>query len=292
MIRKILMVCGLSVILSSSILAPAESPKEGSNSSSEPALPKTESVYFSLAGGLYSTPQSLVLTDSQAGAVIYYTTKPGTPVSTWNIFNPASPIIINVTETITAIALAPGYSLSGESAKAYQYNPAPQAAAPSFSLAGGTYTSPQTLTLTSTTPNASFCYTTDGKSPVDSNGMKTKDCTHYSGPITISHTELVQAVAEATGLNLSDVRNKQYSFPTSGNSMLGMVEGAISFCSKVSSGTPSGYIQVDQLLTSSQSVQTLSQVRNSSDYQASFSQIFDQLGALTPSQASAQCTSH
>lgn len=296
MVRKILIVFGFGVILSSSILARAEGASKASsgesNTGSEPALVQTEPVYFSLEGGLYSTPQSLVLSDSQAGAVIYYTTKPGTPVSTWSIFNPASPIVINATETITAIALAPGYRLSVESAKAYHYNPAPQASAPYFSLAGGTYTTPQTLTLTSTTANASFCYTIDGKSPVDSNGMRTKDCISYSGPITVDHTELVQAVTEATGYNLSDVRNKQYSFPTSGNSMLGMLEGAISFCSKISAGSPAGYVQMDQVFTNGQNSQTLTQARNSSDYKASFSQIVAQLGGLTSSQASAQCASH
>jgi hypothetical protein len=299
MIRKILIVVGFGVILLSSILAPAEraskDPSENSNSSSDSTPPQTDPVYFSLEGGTYNTPQTLVLTDSQPGAVIYYTTTPSTPVLTWNIYSPATPIIVNTTETITAIAIAPGYSLSGESAKAYRYSPAPEATRPYFSLAAGTYTTPQTLTLTSTTPNASFCYTTDGRSPVDSNGMKTAGCVPYTGPITVDHTELVEAVTIASGFNLSNISSKDYTFLTSnssGNSLLGMMEGAIDSCSKISPGSMSGYKQVDQLFTNGQSVQAIATVRNSGAYKDAYQQVTNQLNALTAEEAVSACSNH
>src|SRR6185437_15911918 len=55
-------------------------------------------------------------------------------------------------------------------------NGAPPAATPSFSPPGGTYTSPQSVSITDSTPNASIYYTTNG-TPASTGS------TLYSGPI-------------------------------------------------------------------------------------------------------------
>ena len=85
----------------------------------------------------------------------------------------------------------------------YTYNPLPQAAVPFFSLAGGIYTTPQTLTLTDSTPGATIYYTTNGSNP-------TIGSTLYTGPITISTSELVRAIAIAPGFNASNSSSKGY----------------------------------------------------------------------------------
>ncbi|KAA6461144.1 hypothetical protein DYQ86_12925 [Acidobacteria bacterium AB60] len=172
--------------------------------------PQTAPVFFSLAGGLYNTPQQLVLTDATPGAVIYYRTDGKTPNASSTVYT--GPIVVSSTELVTAIAIAPGYSSSVESAKQYIYVPFPLASAPYFSLAGGNYSKPQTLILTSSTPGASICYTTNGQSPVDK-FSEFDDCIPYTGPITISHTELVKAAAKAPGYNVSNVSSKQYYLP-------------------------------------------------------------------------------
>jgi hypothetical protein len=123
-----------------------------------------------------------------------------------------APITIASTETVTAIAIAPSYSWSGEGAKSYRYVAFPLAPAPYFSLAGGTYSTPQTLALTDSVPGASICYTTNGKSPLDDNGLEVGDCTWYTGPITVARTELVQAVAIAPGHNVSNAGSKKYVY--------------------------------------------------------------------------------
>jgi hypothetical protein len=160
---------------------------------------------FSLAGGTYNTPQSLVLTDSLPGASIYYTYAPGgtTPTTASTLYT--GPITINATGTVEAIASAPGYSPSVIASKAYVYTPLSPAAAPYFNLAGGTYHSPQLLTLTDTTPGAAIHYTTNGTTP-------TAASTLYTGPITIASTETVEAVAIATGYSLSPVASKAYVY--------------------------------------------------------------------------------
>ncbi len=163
----------------------------------------TTPVVFSLAGGTYHSPQQLTLTDITPRAVIYYTTDGTMPTAASTLYT--GPITIASTETVMAIAIAPGFKPSSVSSKAYTYVPQPPAAAPVFSLAGGTYNTPQTLILTDTTPGATIYYTTNGTSPTTSS-------TKYTGPITVSSTELVAAVASAPGFTLSSVSSKQYTY--------------------------------------------------------------------------------
>ncbi len=160
---------------------------------------------FNLAGGTYHSPQSLTLTDATPGASIYYTyTANGTIPTTASTLYTA-PITINATGTVEAIAVAPGYSQSRIGAKVYVYSQASPAAAPAFNLAGGTYHSPQTLVLTDTTPGATIYYTTNGASPTTSS-------TVYSGPIPIASTELIAAAAIAPGFTLSPTSSKSYTY--------------------------------------------------------------------------------
>ena len=159
---------------------------------------------FSLAGGTYTTPQMLTLTDATPGAVIHYTTNGTTPNAGSTVY--AGPITIASTELVEAIAIASGYNPSPVSAKSYTYSALPLAAAPSFSLAGGHYTTPQMLTLMDATPGAVIHYTTNGTTPNASS-------TVYSGPIMVSTTELVEAIAVAAGYSNSNVSAKAYTIP-------------------------------------------------------------------------------
>jgi len=73
------------------------------------------------------------------------------------------------------------------------------AAVPTYTPGTGTYTAPQTVTISSTTSGATICYTTDGSTPT-ANGAGT--CTHgttYAGTITVSTTQTVKAVASKSG---------------------------------------------------------------------------------------------
>ena len=69
---------------------------------------------------------------------------------------------------------------------------------PVFSLAGGTYTGAQTLTITDTTPGAVIYYTIDGPAPTTASAV-------YTQPLSVSASETVQAVAVAPGLFASSV---------------------------------------------------------------------------------------
>ena len=83
--------------------------------------------------------------------------------------------------------------------------PAP-AATPKFSLKAGKYSTPQKLILTVGTRRAAIYYTTNG-------WMPTTQARRYTGPITVSHTERVQAFAVAKGLPNSAVNEADYTLP-------------------------------------------------------------------------------
>ena len=77
--------------------------------------------------------------------------------------------------------------------------------APIFSPAAGTYTSAQTVTISTPTPGASIRYTTDGSTPSQTAGPL------YSGPITVTSSLTVNAIAYASGMINSAVSSAAYT---------------------------------------------------------------------------------
>jgi hypothetical protein len=75
-----------------------------------------------------------------------------------------------------------------------------------FSPPRGFYTSPVTVVLTTTIPEAEIRYTTDGSEPVEANGAI------YTGPITLDKTTLLRAAAFKAGFLSSEVKTHSYIF--------------------------------------------------------------------------------
>ena len=83
-----------------------------------------------------------------------------------------------------------------------------QAAAPVFSVPGGLVSTDNvSITLSSSTPNASIYYTLDGTTPSSSS-------TPYTTAITLTQTTTIKAIAYATGYEASAVSTATYTFPT------------------------------------------------------------------------------
>jgi len=93
---------------------------------------------------------------------------------------------------VNAIATATGLTNSAVGSAAYTI----VAVTPTFSPGTGNYNGPQTVTISSTTPSAAIYYTTDGSTPTYPITGTTQ---LYSGPITVSASETVNAIATATG---------------------------------------------------------------------------------------------
>jgi hypothetical protein len=78
------------------------------------------------------------------------------------------------------------------------------AATPTFSPAAGTYTSAQAVTISDTTSGSTIYYTTNGTTP-------TASSTVYGGPITVSSSETLEAMATADGYTQSAVATAAYT---------------------------------------------------------------------------------
>ena len=104
--------------------------------------------------------------------------------------------------TLSAIGCAKGKFDSAVTTSAYIITP--PAAAPTFSPAPARYTGVQNVTLASTTPGATFRYTTDGSDPGCGAG------TSYSDPIAIGNSLTLKAVACAAGFSDSPVTSGGY----------------------------------------------------------------------------------
>jgi hypothetical protein len=76
-------------------------------------------------------------------------------------------------------------------------------ATPTFSPAAGTYTSEQTVTISTSTTGATIHYTTNGTTPTTSSPV-------YAGPITVSSTETVKAISFVPGWAASSVGSAAY----------------------------------------------------------------------------------
>jgi len=152
---------------------------------------------FSPKPTIYTSPQSVTISDSTAGADIYYTTNGTTPTTSSNLYT--GPITVSSTQTIKATAKAPGYSNSGVATALYTI----AAVAPVFSPKAGTYTAQQSVSMTDTTAGASIYFTTDGTKPTTSSTL-------YEVPITIATMRIVKAIAVAPGYGNSSVTSAAY----------------------------------------------------------------------------------
>ena len=162
--------------------------------------PGTAAPVFSPAAGSYGPAQQVTISDSTAGAVIYYTADGSTPTTSSAVY--AGPITVAASQTLQAIAATSASTASSVTVAAYTING--PAAAPGFSLLPGTYTGTQTVSITDSTAGATIYYTTNGSAPTTSS-------TVYAGPISVSVSETINAIAVASGYSTSAVSSATYT---------------------------------------------------------------------------------
>jgi hypothetical protein len=165
---------------------------------------------FSPGAGTYTASQSVTISTTSPGAILCYnfTGAPATNGATGCAVGSTlytTPVYVNVTETLYAVAGGTGYIDSSVGSASYVL----QGSAPTFSPATGTYTGAQTVTI-SQTQGLTRCYTTDGSTPTSNGSGSCAHGTQYSGPITVGISETLKAIGIASGWTDSAVASAAY----------------------------------------------------------------------------------
>ena len=98
--------------------------------------------------------------------------------------------------------IGPGFSQSEVATAKYAID-LPHAKTPTFKPAAGTYHATQHVTIIDTTANATIYYTTNGKTPTTSSAI-------YDGPILVSSSQAIEAIAVAPGFSKSAIAKAKY----------------------------------------------------------------------------------
>ena len=172
----------------------------GGGGSSSTTSNITATPTFSPGGGTYTSSQPVTISDATSGAVLYCTTDGTTPTSS----SPkcSQPTTVFQTEFLQAIAVAPGKAASAVASAGYVIS-LKAAPTPTFNPTGGTYPGAQQVTISDSLSGANIYYTLDGSTP-------TANSTLYTGPVTISQSSTLNAVAIATGYANSGVATAAY----------------------------------------------------------------------------------
>jgi hypothetical protein len=166
---------------------------------------------FSPPAGSYVGTQTVTIYNFYTTA--YYTVTSGTtgtqPTSkSSHSTNSSIPFTVSSTETIEAYYTLGGWSPSLTTTATYTITSA--VATPTFSPAASAYASAQLVTINDLSLNATIYYTitpgTTGTTPTTSSSV-------YTGALTVSSTETLEAIAVVTGYSSSPVATATYTLP-------------------------------------------------------------------------------
>ncbi len=111
----------------------------------------------------------------------------------------------------------------------HTFNPSgdPLAATPTFNPPAGVFSSAISVTISTTTANATIYYTTDGSIPTTSS-------TVYTNPVNVSATTTIKAIATAPGHQTSQLATALYIFPVMVSNMAALrsqnADGITQYC--------------------------------------------------------------
>ena len=176
------------------------------------STPAVATPTFSPVSGTYISTQSVTISSTTGGAVICYTTDGSTPTTNGagtctHGTTYSAPVTVASSLTINAIATESGFTDSIIASAAYTITGT--VSTPTFAPVGGTYFTPQIVTLSSSTSGAVICYTTDGSTPTATSGV----CTHgttYSAPISVATSQTVKSLGTESGWANSSVSSASY----------------------------------------------------------------------------------
>lgn len=146
---------------------------------------KVATPWMSPPAGSYSSAAGVTLATATAGAVVRYTVDGSEPTTSSPQYT--SSISVSHTTTVKAIGFKSNWSDSDLNDSTFVMNFG-TLSAPTVEPAGGTYTNPFTVTMSSSQSGATIRYTTNGEPP-------TASSTAYASPLSLSGTVTVRAKA-------------------------------------------------------------------------------------------------
>jgi Legume lectin domain/Chitobiase/beta-hexosaminidase C-terminal domain len=159
-------------------------------------------------GGSFAGSQSVSLSTTTSSASIYYTLDGSVPTPASTLYSES--ITVSVDTTVRAIASAPGFVQSGVSSASFTFTD--QTPPVTFLPAAGTYATTQQVTLSNTDTTSKVYYTTDSSTPTASSNL-------YTGPITVSASTTINAIAIDPNLQNSNVTAAAYIIQAGGSSI-------------------------------------------------------------------------
>lgn len=158
--------------------------------------------------GIYSGSQIVSIDCDLSSATIRYTIDGSQPSSTSKQYT--RPFEITSTTTVRAIAFETGLTTSDEAYANITISASTpsKVATPTFSPAGGEYSTAQSVEISCSTPGATIRYTTNGAQPMSTS-------TEYSGSLTVSDTTTILAKAFLTGWIESETASATYEIEPS-----------------------------------------------------------------------------
>jgi uncharacterized repeat protein (TIGR02543 family) len=145
-------------------------------------------------GGKRQKPLTITLSANEP-ATIYYTTSGVDPTTQSTVYS--APLSVSLDTVLKFLAIDPLGNQSAVSTESYTIVPLTTATPP-----GGTYNTPQTVTLTTNEP-ATIYYTTSGADP-------TTQSTVYSNPLSVSLDTVLKFFAVNALGNAEDIRTETY----------------------------------------------------------------------------------
>lgn len=166
------------------------------------------SVAISPNGGSFSSAQSVSLSTSTIGALIRYTVDGSIPNSLSLLY--AGPITVASSQTVKAIAINAGMNDSVLTSAIFTITLPPVAVAEvAISPNGGSFSSAQSVSLSTATSSAQIRYTIDGTIPSASSLL-------YSGAITVGSSQTIKAIGIKSGLANSSVSSAAFIITSPG----------------------------------------------------------------------------
>jgi alpha-tubulin suppressor-like RCC1 family protein len=145
----------------------------------------------------YNTPQSVTMT-AYPGATIRYTLDGSEPTTGSAVYS--GPVTVDTSRVVKAKAWKTGFTTSATTTETYTF----VVAAPGLTPGAATYTTPQTLTASSTSPGVTLRYTTNGVDPTEASPV-------FPAGLLVDVTTTVKVKGWRTGWTPSSVTTGVYT---------------------------------------------------------------------------------